>query len=55
MAGRRTLDSFAAKVVKTVVKTLEREFDFLKHIEIKDVVYSEVEEIVTVSSNLNSI
>jgi len=55
VAGRRTLDSFAAKVVKTVVKTLEREFDFLKHIEIKDVVYSEVEEIVTVSSNLNSI
>jgi len=55
VAGRRTLDSFAAKVVKTVVKTLEREFDFLKHIEIKDVVYSEVEEIVTVSSNLDSI
>ncbi len=55
VAGRRTLDSFAVKVVKTVVKTLEREFDFLKYVEIKDVVYSEVEEIVTVSSDLDSI
>lgn len=55
VAGRRTLDSFAVKVVKTVVKTLEREFDFLKHVEIKDAIYSEVEEIVTVSSNLDSI
>jgi len=55
VAGRRTLDSFAVKVVKTVVKTLEREFDFLKHVEIKDAVYSEVEEIVTVSSDLDSI
>ena len=55
VAGRRTLDSFAVKVVKTVVKTLEREFDFLKYVEIKDVVYSEVEEIFTVSSDLDSI
>lgn len=55
VAGRRTLDSFAAKVVKTIVKTLEREFDFLKHVEIKDAVYSEMEEIFTVSSNLDSI
>ena len=55
VAGRRTLDSFAVKVVKTVVKMLEREFEFLKHVEIKDVVYTEAEEIVTVSSDLDSI
>ncbi|UCF12715.1 MAG: hypothetical protein JSW06_00255 [Thermoplasmatales archaeon] len=55
VAGRRTLDSFAVKVVKTVVKTLDREFDFLKYVAIKNAVYSEVEEIVTVSSDLDSI
>lgn len=55
VAGRRTLDSFAVKVVKTVVKTLDREFDFLKYVEIKDAVYSEMDEIVTVTSDLDSI
>ncbi|MFW6173244.1 MAG: hypothetical protein ACOC5T_05815 [Elusimicrobiota bacterium] len=55
VAGRRTLNSYAVNVVKTVIKTLEREYDFLKHVEIKDVVYLEEEEMVTVSSAIDSV
>jgi hypothetical protein len=55
VSGRRTLKSYAIKVVKTVLGIIEQEFDFLKYVEIKDINYIEGEETVNVSSMINSI
>jgi hypothetical protein len=55
VSGRRTLKSFALKVVKTVIGILEKDFDFLKYIEIKDVDYFEGDEAISVSSMIDSV
>lgn len=54
VAGRRTLDSYALRVLKSVINILQREFDFLKYIEIKDDDLSS-NEIITISSNIDTI
>jgi hypothetical protein len=41
VAGRRTLSSYSIQVIKTVVKKLEPKYDFLRHVEIEDALYSE--------------
>ncbi|MFH1101691.1 MAG: hypothetical protein V1726_06625 [Methanobacteriota archaeon] len=41
VAGRRTLVSFSIEVIKTVIKKLESQYDFFRHVEIEDALYSE--------------
>ena len=36
VAGRRTTQGFAAKVIGSIIKTLEQKFDFLKYVRIND-------------------
>jgi len=55
VAGRRTLGSYTIKIVTTVTKTLQKEYDFLKYVTIHDSFYSEENEIVTASSEINAI
>ena len=55
VVGRRTLGSYTIKIVKTVTTKLQKEYDFLKNITIYDAFYSENNDIVTVSSEINSI
>lgn len=55
VVGRRTLGSYTIKIVKTVTTKLQKEYDFLKNITIHDAFYSENNDIVTVSSEINSI
>jgi hypothetical protein len=55
VAGRRTLGSYTIKIVTTVTKTLQKKYDFLKYITIHNSLYSEDNDIVTVSSEINSI
>jgi len=55
VAGRRTLGSYTIKIVKTVTKTLQNEYDFLKYVTIHDSFYSEENEIVTISYEINAI
>lgn len=55
VVGRITLGSYTIKIVKTVTTKLQKEYDFLKNITIHDAFYSENNDIVTVSSEINSI
>ena len=55
VAGRRTLGSYTIKIVTTITKTLQNEYDFLKYVTIHDSFYSEDNQIVTVSSEINTI
>ena len=55
VVGRRTLGSYTIKIVKTVTTKLQKEYDFLKNITIYDAFYSENNDIVAVSSEINSI
>ena len=55
VAGRRTLDSFVVKSISTIIKTLEQEYDFLRYVKVKDVIYSEDGESVIVTSEIDSI
>ena len=55
VAGRRTLDSFVVKSISTIIKTLEQEYDFLRYVKVKDVIYSEDGESVIATSEIDSI
>jgi len=55
VAGRRTLGSYTIKIVTTITKTLQKEYDFLKYVTIHDSFYSEDKEIITASSEINAI
>jgi arginyl-tRNA synthetase len=55
VAGRRTLNSYTVKVLKTVIQNLSKTYDFLKYITIKETVYTENSNIVSVSPDLDSI
>ncbi len=55
VAGRRTLGSYTIKIVTTVTKALQKEYDFLKYVTIHDSFYSEENEIVTISYEINAI
>ena len=46
---------FPIKIVKTVTTKLQKEYDFLKNITIHDAFYSEDNDVVTVSSEIDSI
>ena len=55
VAGRRTLDSHTMKIVSTVIRSLGKEYDFLKHITIPDAVYTEEGQQLTVNASINTV
>ena len=54
VAGRRTLGSYTIKIVKTVTTTLQKQYDFLKYVSIHDTFYSEDNNIIKVTPDINS-
>jgi hypothetical protein len=55
VAGRRTTSGFAAKVIGSIIKTLEQKYDFLKYVKIIDVGEISEEEAVVVSEEIDQI
>ena len=55
VAGRRTTRGFAAKVIGSIIKTLEQKYDFLKHVLINDQGELSEAEAVTIAPEINSI
>ena len=55
VAGRRTLDSYAVQVLGIVLKKLEREYDFLKFVEVKEALSADVKDMVTVASDIDAV
>jgi hypothetical protein len=52
--GRRTSESYAVVTVHTVLKELEPEYDFLKYIKIKETIYSEGIDAISITPGLDS-
>jgi len=55
VASRRTTQSFAATVVGAIIKTLEQNYPFLRCVRIEDLENSTTSEIISVSSEINSV
>lgn len=55
VVGRRTLDSFAAQILKTTIKNLEKEFDFLHYIDLSDDFYINKGVNITIDARFDSI
>jgi len=55
VAGRRTTNSFAAKVIGSIIKTLEQRFDFLKYVKVNEIGELNEEEAIAISPEINSI
>ena len=55
VAGRRTTQGFAAKVIGSIVKTLEQKYDFLKYVTINDKGEVIEDEAIIISSDINKI
>ena len=55
VAGRRTTNGFAAKVIGSIIKTLERNYDFLKYVRINDKGELIEDEAIAISPEINSI
>lgn len=53
--GRRTSISFAVVIIDKVIKELKTKYDFLKYIKIKNTLYSEGINAVTVMPEINSV
>ncbi len=51
--GRRTSESYAVVTIDNVLKEIEPTYDFLKYIEIKNTLYSEGVNAVTINPNVN--
>jgi len=54
VAGRRTTYGFAGKVIGSIVKSLEPNFAFLKHVEIDDIGELEPDDAIKVSIDIDS-
>jgi len=52
---RKTTEGYAVSVMDSLIKKLEANYDFLKHVEIKDTRFSESDDPVTVMSDVDSI
>ena len=55
VAGRRTTQSFAAKVVGSIVKTLEQRYDFLSYIRIQDKELITENEVIIIDHEIDRI
>jgi|YNPNPStandDraft_1061719.scaffolds.fasta_scaffold02909_6 hypothetical protein len=53
VAGRRTTEGFTITVIRTMLKTLEKEFEFLKSISITEATYPEHNELINISLEIN--
>ena len=55
VAGRRTTQGFAAKVIGSIIKTLQQRYEFLKYVEIKEAGEFSGDEVVQISSEIDDI
>jgi len=55
VAGRRTTNGFAAKVIGSIIKTLERNYDFLKFVNINERGELIEDEAIAISPEINNI
>jgi hypothetical protein len=55
VAGRRTTNGFAAKVIGSIIKTLERKYDFLKFVNINERGELIEDEAIAISPEINNI
>jgi len=55
VAGRRTTQSFAAKVIGSIVKTLTQKYSFLKYVTINDKGLIIEDEVIAISPDINSV
>lgn len=55
VAGRRTTRSFAAKVIGSIVKNLQSQYDFLKYVTVNDKGLLDENEVIAISPDINTI
>lgn len=55
VAGRRTTQGFAAKVIGSIIKTLEPRYDFLKYVEISEMGEISEDDAIVISSEIDGI
>jgi len=55
VAGRRTTQSFAAKVIGSIVKNLQSQYDFLKYVTVNDKNLLIENQVITISSEIDTI
>jgi len=55
ISGRKTTTQYAVMTLDTLIKQLEPQYDFLKHVQINDDIYSEDSEIVNVMVDINAV
>jgi len=55
VAGRRTTQSFAAKVVGSIIKTLEQRYDFLSYVRIQDKELITEDEVIIIDHEIDNI
>lgn len=55
VVGRRTLDSFAVQIIKTITEKLEKKFDFLSLITVHDNIFAEDKIKATIDPEFNAI
>jgi len=53
ISSRKTTEGHAVSTMHDLIKKLEEKYDFLKHIEIKDTSFLELDDSVTVMSEIN--
>ncbi|MEM0493197.1 MAG: hypothetical protein QXS02_04520 [Candidatus Thermoplasmatota archaeon] len=53
VASRRTTEGFTITVIRTMLKTLEKEFTFLNNINITESIYPEHNELINISIDIN--
>lgn len=55
VAGRRTTQSFAAKVIGSIVKNLQSQYDFLKYVTVNDKNLLIEDQVITISPEIDTI
>jgi hypothetical protein len=55
ISGRKTTKGYAISITDSLLKKLEKNFSFLKHVEVKDTRFLEDDVPITVMSEINSI
>ena len=55
VSSRKTDLGFAISTMNSLIKQLENKYDFLKHVQIRDIRYSEENEAVSIVSDMNNV
>ena len=55
VAGRRTTQGFAAKVIGSIIRTLEQKYDFLKYVKIIEIGELTEDEAITIYEDIDKI